>query len=53
MASANAVVVSADLEAQQALASLLGKCGLAPVTASTVGGGNHSEPGLNLRVSLF
>ena len=36
MASGNAVIVSADLEAQQALAGLLGTCGLAPITASTV-----------------
>lgn len=36
MSSVNAVIVSADLEAQQALAGLLGTCGLAPITASTV-----------------
>lgn len=36
MVPANAVIVSADPEAQQALSSLLDTCGLAPITASTV-----------------
>ena len=36
MASSNVVVVSADLEAQQALAILLDRCGLVPIPASTV-----------------
>ena len=36
MASASAIIVSADLEAQQVLANLLDTCGVAPITASTV-----------------
>ena len=36
MASPNVMVVSAILEAQQAFASVLGQCGLAPILASTV-----------------
>jgi len=36
MASLNVVVVSHRLETQQALASALGRCGVAPILASTV-----------------
>ena len=36
MASSNVVIVSADQEAQQALASLLDKSGLASIPASTI-----------------
>lgn len=37
MASPNVVVVSHDLEVQQAFARVLGGCGLAPIVASTAG----------------
>jgi DNA-binding NtrC family response regulator len=37
MASPNVVVVSHNLEVQQAFARVLGRCGLAPIVASTAG----------------
>ena len=45
MAFTNAVIVSADLEAQQALANRLDECGLTAISASTVG---EAEAILNL-----
>jgi DNA-binding NtrC family response regulator len=50
MASANAVIVSADLEAQQGLASLLDTCGLAPIITSTV---KEAEAVLNMESTFI